>query len=86
MKFRHHVQSVLQPTVPVKGSQKPLKDLLAMHQQQGLHCVKVPKYKVFSGPYFPVFGPEKAPYLDFFLAALVLGNCLHVSNKLIKLC
>ena len=25
---------------------------------------KVPKYIVFSGLYFPVFGPEKTPYLD----------------------
>ena len=29
---------------------------------------KVPKYEVFSGPYFPVFGPEKIPYLDTFHA------------------
>ena len=27
---------------------------------------KVSKYGVFSGPYFPVFGPEKTPYLDTF--------------------
>ena len=72
MKFRHHMQSILQLTVLVKGSQKPLKDLLAIHQQQDLHCV-VPKYEVFSGPCFPVFGPEKAPHLNFFHAALVLG-------------
>ena len=25
---------------------------------------KVSKYGVFSGLYFPVFGPEKTPYLD----------------------
>ena len=42
-----------------------------------LHCVKVSKYEVFSGPYFPVFspntgksGPEKTPYADTFLAVL----------------
>ena len=36
---------------------------------------KFPKYGVFSGPYFPVFGlntgkygPEKPPYLDIFHA------------------
>ena len=36
---------------------------------------KVSKYKVFSGPYFPLFspnkgkyGPEKTPYVDFFHA------------------
>ena len=27
---------------------------------------KMSKYRVFSGPYFPVFGPEKTPYLDIF--------------------
>ena len=27
---------------------------------------KVSKYKVFSGPYFSVFGPEKTPYLNTF--------------------
>ena len=27
---------------------------------------KVSKYGVFFGPYFPVFGPEKTPYLDTF--------------------
>ena len=36
MKFRHHIQLVLQPKVSVKGSQKRLKDLLAMHQTQDL--------------------------------------------------
>ena len=36
MKFRHHIQLVLQSTVRVKGSQKPLKDRLAMHQKQDL--------------------------------------------------
>ena len=34
MKIRHHMQLVLQPTVRAKDSQKPLKDLLAMHQKQ----------------------------------------------------
>ena len=28
------------------------------------------KYGVFSGPYFPVFGPEKTLYLDTFHAVL----------------
>ena len=27
---------------------------------------KVSKYGVFSGPYFPVFGPEITSYLDTF--------------------
>ena len=31
-------------------------------------CVKVSEYRVFSGPYFPVFGPEKTAYLDTFYA------------------
>ena len=29
---------------------------------------KLSRYGVFSGPYFPVFGPEKTPYLDTFHA------------------
>ena len=40
---------------------------------------KVPKYGVFSGPYFPVFGlntgkygPEKTPYLDTFHALCIV--------------
>ena len=28
------------------------------------------KYGVFSGPYFPVFGPERTLYLDTFHAVL----------------
>ena len=32
---------------------------------------KVPKYGVFSGPYFPVFGQEKTPYLDTFQVVYV---------------
>ena len=38
---------------------------------------KVSEYRVFSGPYFPVFnlnigkhGPEKTPYLDTFHAVI----------------
>ena len=41
----------------------------------GTTAQKVSKYRVFSGPYFPVFGlntgkygPEKTPYLDSFYA------------------
>ena len=29
------------------------------------------KYGGFSGPYFPVYGPEKTPYLDTFHAMMV---------------
>ena len=35
---------------------------LALHVV--LLSVKCQKYGVFSGPYFPVFGPEKTPYLE----------------------
>ena len=35
---------------------------------------KVSKYGVFSCPYFPVFGPEKTPYLDTFYAVKVFIN------------
>ena len=31
---------------------------------------KVSKYGVFSGPYFPAFGPEKTPYLETFHAVI----------------
>ena len=33
---------------------------------------KVSKYGVFSGPYFPVLGPEKTAYLDTFLAVVII--------------
>ena len=36
MKFRHHMELVLQQRACVKDSQKPLKDLLAMHQRQDI--------------------------------------------------
>ena len=32
---------------------------------------KVSKYGVFSAPYFPAFGPEKALYLDTFETVIV---------------
>ena len=35
------------------------------------------KYGVFSGPYFPVFGPEKTPY------SLVKGSLIIDSKKVI---
>ena len=31
------------------------------------------KYGVFSVSYFPVFGPEKTPYLDFFHAVNIIA-------------
>ena len=36
------------------------------------------KYGVFSGPYFPVFGPEKTLYLDTFYA--VLSKCNQIRS------
>ena len=36
--------------------------------------MKVSKYGFFSGPYFPVFGPEKTPYLDTFHAVIISPN------------
>ena len=30
--------------------------------------LKVSKYGIFSGPYFPVFGPEETSYLETFHA------------------
>ena len=41
---------------------------------------KVSKYGVSSGPYFPVFGPEKTPYLDTFHAV----RCMKCVNMLKK--
>ena len=47
---------------------------------------KVSKYGVFSGPYFPVFGPEKTPYLSTFHAVLINSNFnlyQHFSSSLL---
>ena len=43
------------------------------HNREGRHdhsvkSAQISKYGVFSGPYFPVLGQEKAPYLDTFHA------------------
>ena len=43
---------------------------------------KVSKYEVFSGPYFPVFEPEKTPYLDFFSRSVNFHDLILVYNKL----
>ena len=40
------------------------------------------KYGAFSGPYFPVFGPEKTPYLDTFHAVL----SLHLKYRFFDSC
>ena len=39
-----------------------------------INARKVSRYGVFSGPYCPVFGPEKTPYLDTFYAVYVYQN------------
>ena len=51
--------------------------------------LKVSKYGVFSGPYFPVsspnegkYEPEKSPYLDTFLSGLIL--CLNIKLLTIR--
>ena len=46
--------------------------------QEAFTAWKVSKYGDFSGPYFPVFGPEKTPYLDTFHAVFFWK---HVSSK-----
>ena len=40
---------------------------------------KVSKYGAFSGPYFPVFEPEKTPYLYTFHAVVLFEqrNFIH---------
>ena len=50
------------------------------------------KYRIFAGPYFPVFspnagkyGPEKAPYLDNFHAVLLLQHIIFLTLIVIYL-
>ena len=44
------------------------------------------KYRVFSGPYLPVFGPEKTPHLETFYAVNTyeIISILRLTQK--KLC
>ena len=42
-----------------------------MNPTCNLHCVKVSKYGVFSGPNTGKYGPEKTPYLDTFHVVLL---------------
>ena len=37
---------------------------------------KLSEYRVFSSPYFPVFRPEKTPYLDTFHTMLIIQCCV----------
>ena len=41
---------------------------LVLKIYQCITASNVSEYRVFSGPYFSVFGPEKTPYLDTFHA------------------
>ena len=60
-----------------------------MEHEYFFYCSKVSKYRVISGPYFPVFGlntntgkygPEIIPYLDTFLAVFVVNCYFWISN------
>ena len=42
---------------------------------------KLSKYGVISGPYFPVFGPEITPYLDFLQAVSCVVSLKIVSGS-----
>ena len=61
----------------------------------GMHCMKsalkVSKYRVISGPYFPVFnpnigkyGPEITPYLDTFHAVMFIGKSMSLLHDKFK--
>ena len=45
------------------------------------HCVKIVEIQSFSGPYFPVFGLEKTPYLDTFHAASAFNSQLFLAKR-----
>ena len=40
------------------------------------------KYRVFSGPFFPVFRPEKTPYLETFHAVQLFPVASQVCSSL----
>ena len=46
---------------------------------------KVARYRDFSGPYFPVFGPEKTPYLDTFTQCEGWGLTLVAYKSVLRL-
>ena len=58
------------------GNYKPFRDL------QAYSAWKVFKYGVFSGPYFPEFGPEKTPHLDTLPAVFPLHLKLRFFDSL----
>ena len=43
---------------------------------------KISKYGLFSGPYFPVSGPEKTQYLDTFHEVMQLKMIIIPATKL----
>ena len=52
---------------------------------QSIHCVKLSKYGVFSGPYFSAFGlnteREKCPNKEFFLVRIFRMEFGHFSRS-----
>ena len=48
--------------------------ILSQSSREVVTAWKVSKCGVFSGPYFPVFGPKKSPYLDTFHAVFHMSN------------
>ena len=57
----------------------------SLHLVKSKYCIaitarKVSKYRVFPGPYFPVFGLEKTPYLDTFH---VVHVAIHKFNTIV---
>ena len=61
----------------------PVKELLLRKSL----CGKCPNMDFFSGPYFPVFRPEKTPYLETFHAMvrlLLRANKGKTEKKLLE--
>ena len=59
---------------------------LLLGSSQVFNAWKVSQYRVFSSLYFPVFGPEKAPYLDTFHAVLYLQSLQNFVPKFLQHC
>ena len=49
-------------------------------------ALKVSKYGVFSGPYFPACGPEKTPYVDTFYVAAICKKHPQSSTNYRQFC
>ena len=59
---------------------------LLLGSSQVFTAWKVSQYGVFSGPYFPIFGPEITPYLDTFHAVLYLQSFQYFVSKFLQNC